>query len=578
MTEAREREPQDARAPSGERPRTPSLVLVLLLATLLVGAAFAWAVGRRVDAPSHDAYQDRLGRLLTLQHRLNEQVLRAHAGLVGSYDPLVRTTRELRDLHRELAVVPAFVSDAGRAELLDRVTRSREALSAMEEVVERFKSRNAVLLNSLRYFPVAASELARAMASEPESSDEAAQLREALRDVLRVAVFPTEEAIADTTAHLRSISPSGPHADDVRLLLRHAEIITSERPNVDALLAEILDQPGIGLATELAEVYASSHQAALRTEERASFLLLGSIVLGIVAVAASLLLRLREDARRIAQTSEQLAVSIDRQNRFVSMTSHEFRTPLSVIVSSADLLTAYGDRWGPEQHKKHLAKIERAGRAMTDLLDGMLLIGRTDAGHRDFRPQRVELGVLVAETVENHRARVKNGVTIEVSTSGVETPVVADPRLLKHALDNLVGNGVKYSREGGRVRVSIACDGRRLEIGVEDQGIGIPLADQERLFDTFHRASNVGRVPGTGLGLAIVKRAVDLHGGTIQVESDEGVGTRFELRIPVEPAAERETGTREPEGSPTPAREPTAELALPTTSQEGEPFAEEDRA
>jgi signal transduction histidine kinase len=572
----RAREPHDVRTPSTERTRTPSPVLVLVAATMLVGAAFAWAISHRVDAPSHDAYQDRLGRLLTLQHRLNEQVLRAHAGLVGSYDPLVRTTRELRDLHRELAVVPAFVSIEGRAHLVERLTRSREALAAMEEIVERFKSRNAVLLNSLRYFPVAASELASAMASEPESSDEAAQLREALRDVLRVAVFPTEEAIADTTTHLRSIHPSGPHAEDVRLLLRHAEIITSERPNVDTLLAEILDQPGIGLATDLAEAYTASHQAALHAEERASYLFLASIVLGIVAVAASLLLRLREDARRIAQTSEQLAVSIDRQNRFVSMTSHEFRTPLSVIVSSADLLMAYGDRWGPEQHKKHLAKIERAGRAMTDLLDGMLLIGRTDAGHRDFRPQRVELGVLVAETVENQRARVKNGVTIEVSTSGVETPIVADPRLIKHALDNLVGNGVKYSREGGRVRVSIGCDGRRLAIGVEDQGIGIPLADQERLFDTFHRASNVGRVPGTGLGLAIVKRAVDLHGGTIHVESKEGVGTRFDLEIPVETAAERPSTERAERASE--AGSPAAASAPSTTSQEGEPLAEEERA
>lgn len=365
----------------------------------------------------------------------------------------------------------------------------------------------------------------------------------------------------------------------MRLLLRHAEIITSERPNVDALLAEILDQPGIGLATDLAEAYAASCQAALRTEERASFLLLASIVLGILAVAASLLLRLREDARRIAQTSEQLAVSIDRQNRFVSMTSHEFRTPLSVIVSSADLLMAYGDRWSPEQHKKHLAKIERAGRAMTDLLDGMLLIGRTDAGHRDFRPQRVELGALVAETVENQRARVKNGVTIEVSTSGVETPVVADPRLLRHALDNLIGNGVKYSREGGEVRVSVACDGRRVEIGVEDQGIGIPLADQERLFDTFHRASNVGRVPGTGLGLAIVKRAVDLHGGTIRIESREAVGTRFDLSIPVEPASERASRAREEREARGPhTSDSTAGHALPTISQEGEPLAEEDRA
>jgi signal transduction histidine kinase len=553
--------------------RTPSPIAVLVAAALVVGGTFAWHARHRVDAVSHDAYQDRLARLVTVQHRLNEQVLRAHAGLVGSYDPLVRTTRELRDLHRELAAVPLFVSDAGRADVEAHLARCEEALAVVGEIVERFKSRNAVLLNSLRYFPVAASELAQAMESEPEAGAEAGQLREALRDVLRVAVFPTEEAIAETQGHLQSITPSGPHEDAVRLLLRHAAIITTERPGVDALLAEILEQPGTDLAAELAESYQTGYRAALVTEERASLFFLASIVLGIVAVAASLLVRMREDARAIAHTSEQLAISIDRQNRFVSMTSHEFRTPLSVIVSSADLLMAYGERWTPEQHKKHLAKIERSGRAMTDLLDGMLLIGRTDAGHRDFRPQRVDLGALVAELVDNHRSRAKHGVGVEVTTRGLESPVVADPRLLKHALDNLLGNAVKYSRADGVVRLTVSREGRAIEVRVEDEGIGIPLADQERLFDTFHRASNVGRVQGTGLGLAVVKRAVDLHGGRIDVDSKEGVGTTFELRLPVEPAdAEPASSATVTDGS----ERVRSEAGL--TTDEGDSIAKEEGA
>lgn len=555
--------------------RAPSPVVVLVIAIALVGALFAWRWQHRVEAGPHDAYQDRLARLVTVQHQLNEQVLRAHAGLVGSYDPLVRTTRELRDLHRELTAVPSFVAATDRADVEEHLERSRETLANVEEIVERFKSRNAILLNSLRYFPVAASELAQAMAADPSESAASSQLREALRDVLRVAVFPTADAIAETQAHLASITPSGRHADAVRLLLRHAEIITTERPAVDALLAEILEQPGTSLAAELAESYSTGYRAALVAEDRASLLLLASIVFGVIAVAASLLVRMREDGRAIALTSEQLALSIDRQNRFVSMTSHEFRTPLSVIVSSADLLRAYGERWTPEQHQKHLAKIERAGRAMTDLLDGMLLIGRTDAGHRDFRPQRVELSALVGELVENHRARAKNGVTIAVETRGLEASVVADPRLLKHVFDNLLGNAVKYSAVEGVVSLSVSAAEGAIEAVVEDHGIGIPLADQERLFDTFHRASNVGGVPGTGLGLAIVKRAVDLHGGRIEVVSREGEGTRFALRIPVEratradatPAGERRDDASAQHGS-----------ASTGTTSEGDVVAEEERA
>jgi len=513
--------------------RTPSPVWTLAVATGLLVGAFTWAAAHRVDTNEHDRYQERLGRLVTLQHRLNEQVLRAHAGLVGSYDPLVRTTLELRAIHRELAEPPSFVSAEGAADVRAHLERSGEIFRTQEERVERFKSRNAVLLNSLRYFPVAASELARAMGDEPASSETAAQLREALRDVLRVAVFPRAAAVEEAAAHLRSIEPIGPHAGDVRLILRHAEIITTERPGVDALLAEILEQPGAQSASALSESYARWHTAALASEERALLLLLLSIVIGVVLVAASLLLRLREDSRRIETASKRLAQSIDRQNRFVSMTSHEFRTPLSVIVSSADLLLSYGERWTPEQHRKHVAKIERAGRAMTDLLDGMLLIGRTDAGHRDFRPARVELAPLLADVADNQRSRAREGVTIEVTLQNVGDAVLADPRLLRHALDNLIGNAVKYSRPQGVVRVRVERTPETLAVHVSDDGIGIPTADQGGLFEPFPGGGNGGMVPGTGLGLAVVKRAVDLHGGTITVTSTEGSGTQFEVRIPV---------------------------------------------
>jgi signal transduction histidine kinase len=515
------------------RARVPSPFWVLLGASALVVGTLASAIAHRVDASLHDGYQDRVSRLVTLQHRLNEQVLRAHAGLTGSYDPLVRTTRELRDLHRELSVVPAYVSRAGRDDVLAHLERSRAVLATQDDLVERFKSRNAVLLNSLRYFPVAAAELAEVMATEVDESGEAVQLGEALRGVLRVAVFPTEDAVAQTTAQLRAIRPSGPHAESVRLLLRHASVITEERPAVDALLGQILAQPGESTAAELAEAYATAYEDALAAAQGWVVLFLATVALGILAVAASLVLRLREDGRVIAEASNKLATSLDRQNRFVSMTSHEFRTPLSVIVSSAELLLAYGERWGPEQHRKHLGRIERAGRAMTDLLDGILLIGRTDAGHRDFRPVRVDVNALAGEVVDNQRARARDGVTIELAIEGEGRPVLADPRLLKHALDNLVSNAVKYSRPKGRVGVRVAVAADELRLVVEDDGVGIPAEDQERLFDTFHRASNVGHIPGTGLGLAIVKRAIDLHGGRVRIESRVGEGSRFDASIPV---------------------------------------------
>jgi signal transduction histidine kinase len=537
--------------------RLPGPVTVLAIAIVIVASVGTWAYGLRVDPDEDDRYTDRLRHLVTLQHRLNEQVLRAHAGLAGSYDPLVRTTRELRDLHRELAVVPRFIAPEGRGAVLARLASSTEVLDAQQELVEHFKSENAILLNSLRFFPVAAADLAQRLAAEPGAELEASQLRDLMRDVLRIAVFPTPQAVEEVRTHLASLDPeAGPLQGEVRLLLRHADVITTRRPSVDRLLEEILAQPGEARAVDLGIVYGRQLEHSVQRAQTGVSAFLACVALAIAAIAASIVLRTRADAQVIDAKSHQLALSIDRQNRFVSMTSHEFRTPLSVIVSSAELLRAYGHKWGREQHEKHLSRIERAGRAMTDLLDGMLLIGRTDAGHRDFRPMDIELAPVVNEAVEAQRLRAKDGITIELDAEAAKGRVCADPRLLRHVLDNLVSNAVKYNKKGGKVMVHAALEDGRVAFEVRDQGIGIPAADQEKLFDTFHRARNVGSVQGTGLGLAIVKRAVDLHGGTIRVTSAENEGTTFHVAIPVGAATDAPTGGDETNGS-RPAREST---------------------
>jgi signal transduction histidine kinase len=521
--------------PSGGKSLSP--VVALVLAIVWVAAVGAWAFSLRVDAAVHDAYSERLRTMIALQHRLNEQVLRKYAGLTGSYDPLVRTMRELRDLHRQAAVVPSFIDAEGVSEVLEQLAESETVLAVQDTAVEQFKTENAILLNSLRYFPIAAAEVGEELAVVPGEEAQVAHIRDLLRDVLRVAVTLTPDALLQVREHVASIrsaiDPSGPSARSLALLLRHADLIIEGRQTVDRLLAEILEQPGADTATALHDAYARHYLLAQGRAQTGVVLFLACVVVAVAGVAASIFVRMRRDAAAIHEASLRVAHAIDRQNRFVSMTSHEFRTPLSVIVSSADLLRAYGDKWGPEQHDKHLARIERAGRGMTELLDGILLIGRTDAGHRDFRPGRVDLGALAHEVVDMQRVRAKGGITIDLVLRGESEPLVADARLIRHVLDNLVANGVKYSKPGGEVRVAVSHADGQVTLTVADDGIGIPLADQEKLFDTFHRAANVGVVQGTGLGLAIVKRAVDLHGGKIAVKSAPDEGTRFDVQIPV---------------------------------------------
>ncbi|MFO0715225.1 MAG: DAHL domain-containing protein [Sandaracinus sp.] len=504
--------------------------LVLTCASIAFGA---WAWRQREGESAHGPYAERLARFETLLHRLHEQALRAHANLAGSYDPIVQTTHELIDVRAGAHEIPAYVPASSRAQIESALASIEEVLDVELDLVERFKTEHAVLLNSLRYFPVGAGE----GASEAVGAAGLASPRELgdlVRDVLRVSVSPTDEARADVARHLAALR-AGALDETTARLLRHAEVITERRAEVDRLLREILEQPDTERARALTRAYAEAHDLAQANDRDrgVAFFVLALFV--VVSISLTIILRLQASAEEIAEKSRLLAQAVEAQNRFVSMTSHEFRTPLSVIVSSADLLAAYSDRWSSENRHKHLKRIDRAARGMTDLLDGLLLIGRSDAGHSEYRPHDADIETIVTESVEAQRLRAKDGIRIELAARCTERRVRFDTRLFRHVVDNLVGNGVKYGKPGGTVHVELACDGREARLEVRDDGIGIPPDHLSRLFDTFARARNVGAIPGTGLGLAIVKRAVDQHHGQIEASSELGVGTKFVVRFPVEP-------------------------------------------
>jgi PAS domain S-box-containing protein len=225
----------------------------------------------------------------------------------------------------------------------------------------------------------------------------------------------------------------------------------------------------------------------------------------------------------------------DLRSRFVAMTSHEFRTPLAAILSSAELLKHYGDRLPADEKLEVLSAIEDGVQRMTGLLDRVLLLGKADARMLEFRPQRQDLLPLCRQLVD------EAGPLLAASACGLEVrlpdgpgPLQArvDDKLLRHIFGNLLANAIKYSPGGGQVRFVLQADAQRLLFEVSDQGIGIPTEEIPHLFESFHRASNVGHIPGTGLGLAIVKNAVQLHGGGIEVHSSAGEGACFRVWIP----------------------------------------------
>ncbi|MGQ9850747.1 MAG: PAS domain S-box protein [Aggregatilineaceae bacterium] len=239
--------------------------------------------------------------------------------------------------------------------------------------------------------------------------------------------------------------------------------------------------------------------------------------------------RAEEELRKALEKERELS---DLKTRFVSMASHEFRTPLTTIVSSTEILERYFDRLEPDQKAKHFQRVRAASHHMTQLLDEVLLLGRAEADQLQFRPQQIDIVALAQEVLEQVQPGAAPGVRFEESFQCPQPVLWLDEKLMRHILTNLLSNAVKYSPQGGTVRFMLACTGQELLIRVQDEGIGIPPKDLEHLFEPFHRGENVGTIQGTGLGLAITKRAVDLHGGTIVCESVVGAGTTFTVRIP----------------------------------------------
>jgi signal transduction histidine kinase len=243
------------------------------------------------------------------------------------------------------------------------------------------------------------------------------------------------------------------------------------------------------------------------------------------------------------QAEEETRIALDRQQelnylktRFLSMTSHEFRTPLATILSSTELLRYYGDRLPAEEKTELYGTIETGVKRMTQLLEDVLVIGKQDSGAERLVTAPVDVArfcrTVVEEVTIAEETQGRTGRVFEVEYHGDCGAAQLDENQLRHVLVNLLSNAIKYTPAGKRVRFRVDGGEREIVFEIADEGIGIAPADMAHLFELFFRAGNVGNTPGTGLGLAIVKRAVELHRGTIDVSSDIGKGTRFTVRLP----------------------------------------------
>jgi PAS domain S-box-containing protein len=221
------------------------------------------------------------------------------------------------------------------------------------------------------------------------------------------------------------------------------------------------------------------------------------------------------------------------KSNFVSMVSHEFRTPLGIIQSSAEILRDYYQQLTPNERAEQLGSIIQNTRRMAEMMDEVMVLSRLDTGRMDFRPAPIDLGLFCRRVAEEVQSATDRGRTIELEIDASLPLALADERLLEHIFTNLLNNAVKYSHPQGSIRFTAQRAGANLVCHIQDHGIGIPAEDIPWLFQAFQRGANVGERPGTGLGLVLVKRCVDLHHGKVQIQSKLGEGTTVTITLPV---------------------------------------------
>ena len=248
---------------------------------------------------------------------------------------------------------------------------------------------------------------------------------------------------------------------------------------------------------------------------------------------------LKEALQKLEESQKELNEALDKErelseikSRFVSMASHEFRTPLSTVLSSASLLSKYTTTEDQEKRNRHIDKIKNSVKHLNDILEDFLSLGKLDEGKVEAQLVQFDLQDCINDTIDEMKGVLKADQHILFSHEG-DTTVYTDKKLLKNIIINLLSNAIKFSDESSAINLSSKVDGNLAEITVTDKGVGISEEDQDHLFTSFFRGKNVTNIQGTGLGLHIVKRYIDLLHGTVNLQSQLNRGTTVTFVIPI---------------------------------------------
>lgn len=248
---------------------------------------------------------------------------------------------------------------------------------------------------------------------------------------------------------------------------------------------------------------------------------------------------LKEALQKLEQSQQELSEALDKErelneikSRFVSMASHEFRTPLTTVLSSASLLSKYTGSDDQDKRDKHIQRIKSSVNNLNDILEDFLSLGKLNEGKLAISSEKTDLKDLLKDTLDEMKAILKKDQQVVLDCIG-DCVAQTDKKLLKNILLNLISNAIKFSPEGKAITIQLEVTIQNIKVSVIDQGIGISEKDKEHLFSSFFRAANATNIQGTGLGLHIVKRYVDVLGGEVNIQSVLNGGTTVNFTIPI---------------------------------------------
>ncbi|HZR37785.1 MAG TPA: DAHL domain-containing protein [Nevskia sp.] len=536
--------------------------LIAVGALLAVAAALFWQERHGYRDDENGRFQATLWRLQQLDTQFNDDVLKVRFALLNNYDDFAENQRQSAEALDTLGTIPGFVGPPARAAIAAEVARYRAQLRSRKELIERFNSQNAVVVNSSRYLPTVLEELGR-RGKDGALSETANGLSRALLASQSDAEDGTAQAAADAGLlhDWAARHPQDPLARPALSLEHHARNLIAGRSRLDALTAGLLDLPTAATLAGLEDAYQVEVAAALKRAHwyRLSFYSVCAVLLAVMGYilwsqrGANRVLarRVRERTAQLAHQARELEAARDAaetaskaKSSFLANMSHELRTPLNAILGYAQLLQR--DRGLGERQRQAVVTVQRSGEHLLMLITDILDLSKIEAGKLELCPASVDLASFLRGVADIVRIRAEEkAIAFRFEPVG-ELPRFAefDEKRLRQVLLNLLGNAVKFTDRGEVVlrvlRLDDAGGHARLRFEVRDTGVGIAHAELETIFQPFEQVGNMQRrAGGTGLGLSITRELVRLMGGAVGVSSVLGEGScfGFEVQLPVAAAA-----------------------------------------